>query len=167
MVFKRTQKRGMSFFKHLFDCKEGKLTLNKLFFLSLLELSAAHAKKSREIFTTLGVSDAQPKILYILLAEDGWLQKDLAEFCKISPASMTILLNNMEKKDLVKRKKTQLSNGKRAFQIYLTENGRKIAKKVHDEMEKLEELTLSDFSQEEKDQLFSLMDKVCHNLNDH
>ena len=127
MVFKRTQKRGMSFLKHLFDCKEGKLTLNKLFFLSLLELSAAHAKKSREIFTTLGVSDAQPKILYILLAEDGWLQKDLAEFCKISPASMTILLNNMEKKNLVKRKKTQLSNGKRAFQIYLTENGRKIA----------------------------------------
>ena len=119
----------MSFLKHLFDCKEGKLTLNKLFFLSLLELSAAHAKKSREIFTTLGVSDAQPKILYILLAEDGWLQKDLAEFCKISPASMTILLNNMEKKNLVKRKKTQLSNGKRAFQIYLTENGRKIAKK--------------------------------------
>ena len=149
MVFKRTQKRGMSFLKHLFDCKEGKLTLNKLFFLSLLELSAAHAKKSREIFTTLGVSDAQPKILYILLA------------------SMTILLNNMEKKNLVKRKKTQLSNGKRAFQIYLTENGRKIAKKVHDEMEKLEELTLADFSQEEKDQLFSLMDKVCHNLNDH
>ena len=118
-------------------------------------------------YINLGVSDAQPKILYILLAEDGWLQKDLAEFCKISPASMTILLNNMEKKDLVKRKKTQLSNGKRAFQIYLTENGRKIAKKVHDEMEKLEELTLSDFSQEEKDQLFSLMDKVCHNLNDH
>ena len=76
-------------------------------------------------------------------------------------------LNNMEKKNLVKRKKTQLSNGKRAFQIYLTENGRKIAKKVHDEMEKLEELTLADFSQEEKDQLFSLMDKVCHNLNDH
>ena len=26
---------------------------------------------------------------------------------------------------------------------------------------------LADFSQEEKDQLFSLMDKVCHNLNDH
>ena len=49
--------------------------MNKLFFLSLLELSAAHAKKSREIFTTLGVSDAQPKILYILLAEDGWLAK--------------------------------------------------------------------------------------------
>lgn len=46
MVFKRTQKRGMSFLKHLFDCKEGKLTLNKLFFLSLLELSAAHAKKA-------------------------------------------------------------------------------------------------------------------------
>ena len=80
---------------------------------------------------------------------------------------MTILLNNMEKKDFVKRKKTQLSNGKRAFQIYLTENGRKIAEKVHDEMEKLEELTLADFSQEEKDQLFSLMDKACHNLNDH
>ncbi|MFR0848206.1 MAG: hypothetical protein ACLSG9_09860 [Eubacterium sp.] len=43
----------------------------------------------------------------------------------------------------------------------------KSQKKVHDEMEKLEELTLADFSQEEKDQLFSLMDKVCHNLNDH
>ncbi|MDY2922045.1 MAG: MarR family transcriptional regulator [Eubacterium sp.] len=141
--------------------------MNKLFFLSLLELSAAHAKKSREIFTTLGISDAQPKILYILLAEDGWLQKDLAEFCKISPASMTILLNNMEKKNLVKRKKTQLSNGKRAFQICLTSTGRNIAEKVHDEMDKLETLTLSNFSQEEKDQFFSLMDKACHNLNDH
>lgn len=129
MVFKRTQKRGMSFLKHLFDCKEGKLTLNKLFFLSLLELSAAHAKKSREIFTTLGVSDAQPKILYILLAEDGWLQKDLAEFCKISSCFYDYSIKQYGEKRSCKRKKTQLSNGKRAFQIYLTENGRKIAKK--------------------------------------
>jgi len=70
--------------------------LNKLFFLSLLDLTAAHAKQNRQIFSDLGLTDAQPKILYILIRGEGWLQKDLAEFCKISPASMTTLLNNME-----------------------------------------------------------------------
>ena len=127
----------MSFLKHLFDCKEGKLTLNKLFFLSLLELSAAHAKKSREIFTTLGVSDAQPKILYILLAEDGWLQKDLAEFCKISPASMTILLNNMEKKNLVK-KSMETMNSETLVDVLgiVKKYGHPSEKKLSEEIEK-------------------------------
>ena len=45
--------------------------MNEKFFLKLLELSAAHAKRSQAIFERLNLSNAQPKVLYILNETDG------------------------------------------------------------------------------------------------
>ena len=39
--------------------------MNEKFFLKLLELSAAHAKRSHAIFERLNLSNAQPKVLYM------------------------------------------------------------------------------------------------------
>ena len=45
--------------------------MNEKFFLKLLELSAAHAKRSHAIFERLNLSNAQPKVLYILREKIG------------------------------------------------------------------------------------------------
>ena len=50
--------------------------MNEKFFLKLLELSAAHAKRSQAIFERLNLSNAQPKVLYILRKTDGYTQKN-------------------------------------------------------------------------------------------
>lgn len=45
-----------------------------------------------------GLTPGQPKILDYLLHHDGAIQKEIAMFCHIEPASLTTILNGMEKK---------------------------------------------------------------------
>lgn len=45
-----------------------------------------------------GLTPGQPKILDYLLHHDGAIQKDIAIFCHIEPASLTVILNGMESK---------------------------------------------------------------------
>ena len=94
--------------------------MNEKFFLKLLELSAAHAKRSQIIFEKLNLSNAQPKVLYILRTIDGCTQKKIASVCKVTPPSMTSILNNMEKADFIYREKTLTNNRKHAHRVYLT-----------------------------------------------
>ena len=51
-----------------------------------------------------GLTPGQPKILDYLLHHDGAIQKDIAMFCHIEPASLTSILNGMEKRDILKEK---------------------------------------------------------------
>ena len=51
-----------------------------------------------------GLTPGQPKILDYLLHHDGAIQKEIAMFCHIEPASLTTILNGMEKKGLYRAK---------------------------------------------------------------
>ena len=57
-----------------------------------------------------GLTPGQPKILDYLLNHDGAIQKDIAVFCHIEPASLTVILSGMENKGYIKR---QTDNGNR------------------------------------------------------
>lgn len=135
-------------------------------FLSLMTAYAAHAKKSNDYYQTLDLSTGQPKVLYILHAEEGYLQKDLAKVCKVEPPSMTVLLKNMEKKELVRREKVLVSGGKRAFRIYLTDKGRELSEKVVAHVEEMEKLSFQGFTREERTNLLDLLERVTENLTD-
>lgn len=134
-------------------------------FLALLETSAAHANKSRQGFMRLNLSDGQPKILYILAGQEGCLQKELAEMCQIRQSTMTVMLEKLAEKDLIFKKKTLVSGGKGAFQIYLTDNGRIMAEKVIRLMEELESISMKGFTREEKILFLSMLGRVTENLN--
>ena len=139
--------------------------MNEKFFLKLLELSAAHAKRSHAIFERLNLSNAQPKVLYILRETDGYTQKELASICRITPPSMTSILNNMEKADFIYREKVLTAGQKHAHKIYLTTKGKKTAEEVYSEFEKLEEICLNGFSEKEKIYVFDIFDKIIINLS--
>jgi len=57
-----------------------------------------------------------------------------------------------------------VSGGKRAFRIFLTEEGRRLAEKVDCVVEEMEEKGFAGFSEEEKDQLISLLGRLTDNL---
>lgn len=135
------------------------------FFLKLLALSGAHAKKSQEIFQKLDLSNGHPKVLYILRVNNGILQKDLADLCSVTPPTMTSLLSSMEKKLLIQRKKVLVSGGKRAYRIYLTDTGQHTANLVYEEFELLEKECLHGFSEQETLQIFEFMDQITNNLS--
>ena len=56
-----------------------------------------------------GLTSGQPKVLDYLLRHDGAIQKEIAIFCHIEPASLTAILNGMENKGYIKRKTAALS----------------------------------------------------------
>jgi DNA-binding MarR family transcriptional regulator len=133
-------------------------------FLALLQTSGAHWEHARKGFQELGLSDGQPKVLYILKRSEGCVQKKLAQLCQIRESTMTVLLTKMEEKGYIYKETLRVSGGKRAYGIYLTEQGRELSDRLVELVDRLEELSFEGFSREEKEQLFSLLDRVKSNL---
>lgn len=132
----------------------------------LITASALHRERSRKQFQKLNLSDGQPKVLSVLLAMEGCLQKDLAKECHVKPATMTSLLKNMERNELIVKKKELVSGGKRAYRIFFTEKGRKMGERVNSIVEKMEEESFSGFSEEEREQFLDLFSRVVKNLKE-
>ena len=138
--------------------------MREIIFLALLDTQTAHWNRSRIGFQELDLSDGQPKVLYILRTMEGCVQKELAKVCDIKPSSMTVMLDRLEEKGYVRREETKVSGGKRAYRIYLTEEGRQIAEKVFWLMETIEEECFQGISDTEKQLLFDLLKRVRDNL---
>lgn len=139
--------------------------MREILFLSLMDTQKAHWNRSRKGFQELDLSDGQPKVLYILRFMDGCVQKELAGACDIKPSSMTVMIDGLEKKGLIRREETKVSGGKRALRVFLTEKGKEMAEKVFWLMETIEVETFEGISEEERLQLFSLLQRVRENLD--
>ncbi len=135
------------------------------FFMALLGASAAHADASRQIFNDLGLTESQPKILYILKFNEGIVQKDFASLCAIKASTMTVQLSRLEKEGLVERETCYVSGGKKAYRIYLTDKGKEIAESLIERIDNLEKTSFKGFSYKEKEQLLSLLERAENNLN--
>lgn len=110
------------------------------------------------------LSLGQPKILDYLKEHNGALQKDIAAACHIEPASLTSVLNGMEKKGLIKK---EMHNGnRRSLYVFLTDKGKAMQKRVDYEFSRLELQAFHDFSEEEKENLMNYLLKIYHNLNE-
>lgn len=141
--------------------------MREIIFLALMDTQKSHWNRSRKGFQELDLSDGQPKVLYILRAIDGCVQKELAKACDIKPSSMTVMLDGLEKKGYVRREETKVSGGKRAFKVCLTKEGREMADKVFWLMETIEEESFEGITEEERLQLFALLRRVKENLDRH
>ena len=132
--------------------------------VSLLSASAAHQKSCWVGFRELDLSPGQPKVLSRLRYQEGYLQKELAALCHVEPATMVVLLSNMEKRGMIRKEVDHVSGGKRAFRVYLTDEGKRLADQVDRVVGEIEEKGFADFSEEEKEQLISLLGRLTQNL---
>ena len=135
-------------------------------FWALIKAQSAHAEASRKVFNKLGLTEGQPKILYLLRRNDGYVQKDLAEFCGIRQSTLTVLLEKLEERKLIRKEKTYVSGMKRAYRIYLTEEGKKKAEELEIEVEKLEEQGYRGFSESDRDMILKLLAQVEKNMKE-
>lgn len=131
---------------------------------AIVSASSAHERCCASQFRELDLSPGQPKVLSRLYVKEGHLQKDLAGLCRVEPATMAVLLSNMERKGLVRKETTHVSGGKRAYRIYLTDHGRAMAEKVVEIVEEVGQKCYVGFSEEEKEQLIALLGRVRDNL---
>lgn len=134
------------------------------FLPQLIDLSKAHKKYCMSRFSKLGLTTGQPKVLTVLSAREGYLQKELAARCAVEPATMTSLLNNMERKDLIRRETVYVSGGKRAFAIHLTDHGKEVAAEVARIADEAEKKSFEGIEGKKEDFL-TVMGKMIKNLS--
>ena len=103
-------------------------------------------------------------MLDYLLHHDGAIQKEIALFCHIEPASLTTILNGMESKGYIERKNIQ--NNRRSLHVYLTETGKKYADRLNLEFAQIESEALKGFNETDTQQLLNLLSRVYQNMAD-
>lgn len=130
----------------------------------MLGTSSAHADASRRFFADLGLTEGQPKILYILRRNPGILQKDLAELCGIRPSTLTVLLRKMEVENFIYKESCSVSGGKKAYKICLTNEGQAMADRLEEVVEFLEKKGFSGFSEAERKTLLALLSRIDANM---
>ena len=88
---------------------------------------------------------------------------ELAEVMRIAKPSMTVMINRLEKNQLVE--KVQSDSDRRTAHLHLTEKGEKAAA-LHEELHaKISDILVSDLTDSEQEILIVLLNKAVRTLN--
>ncbi|GAB7543997.1 hypothetical protein CS8_036690 [Cupriavidus sp. 8B] len=109
-----------------------------------------------------GISPAQWTALRALWREDGYSQVELAQRIRVEKASLTALLESLEKKGLILRSRSD--EDKRRWNVHLTETGRSLEAVLMPIAPQIEKLAVKGLTKEESATLRSLLKKVWDNL---
>lgn len=138
--------------------KIGEVTLHR----AIIKLSKTHRNLRHEKFRNIGLTEGQPKVLNFLSRNDGCIQREIAESCNIEPATVTSLLSNMEKAELIYR--TQNLENRRILNVFLTDKGKEAQKEVEKIFNQLDEKCFKDFSEEEKIKTIEILNRLYMNM---
>ena len=120
---------------------------NSLDFL-LANICHLHHSRVHQLLEALGLYRGQPPVLRALWEQEGLTQTELAEQMKITPATMTKMLQRMEKTGFIQRKADP--EDQRISRVYLTDTGRAVQKDVEAVFRQMEEETFGNFTLEER-----------------
>lgn len=112
----------------------------------------------------IDVYPGQPPLLEALSKHNGQSQQELADKLCIKPATLSVMLQRMEKSGLIQRSSD--NKDQRISRVYLTEAGQLAHREVEKALEQIEYHCFSGFTPEEKQILHKLLLRVYHHLHD-
>ena len=115
-----------------------------------------------KISQEIGLSKGQPPVLLFLDKENTRTQRELADFLNIKPASVTDVLQRMEKNGLVERKRGE--NDLRTMHVSITEKGKEKSSEFLLKERDLDDLFFKGFEENEKEVFLRLFAKMTENL---
>lgn len=104
----------------------------------------------------------QAGILNTLLKEDSLSQKELSRRCHMDTTTMSRNIDNLEKLGLLRRETNPQS--RRSILICLTDEGREKAQTIREHFDCFEELLKKDITEEELSIFYSILTRICENL---
>lgn len=133
--------------------------------LHLLISRTFHAQRNmiRPKLLEAGLCVGQPKVLHYLYDHGACMQKELASFCNVEPATMSKMLDTMEKNGLIKR--MDVAGNRRAFHIVLTDAGLVSLGEWEKICEEADEKSLQGFTEEEREQYRNFLNRMYENIN--
>jgi DNA-binding MarR family transcriptional regulator len=132
--------------------------------LILIKVGAIHRRKSAYEFMKQELSAGQPRMLNYIFQHNGCIQREIAEDCNMEPASITSVLNSMERSGLIIRK--PVKGDKRALGVWLTDKGLEKKKIVDEIFIKMENECFQGFTEEEKLIVKNFLARIHANMLD-
>lgn len=130
--------------------------------MTLIRLNKTHRRRTHEEFSKIGLTIGQPKILDFLSENSGCIQKELSESCNIEPATVTSILANMEKAELIYR--AQNSKDRRILNVFITEKGKDAQREVEKIFNLIDEECFKGFSEAERIQAINILNRLYVNI---
>ncbi len=140
---------------------EAKKTPDTMDFL-LANICHLHHARVHQLLEALGLYRGQPMVLRALWEQEGLNQTELAEKLQITPATLTKMLQRMEKAGFIERR--ACATDQRVSKVYLTQAGHEVQGKVERVWSTMEEETFSNFTLEERLLLRRFLIQVRDNL---
>jgi DNA-binding MarR family transcriptional regulator len=111
----------------------------------------------------VGLPRGQARLLGVLCHNDGASQTELADLLMVRPATMTNLLQRMERDGLIERRPD--ANDQRLTRVFVKASGREKELGVLEVFEQLTPALLLGFSPEDREQLQAFLRQLLANLN--
>ncbi len=128
----------------------------------LAQVCRLHYIRAQALLETLGVYRGQPPVLHILHEQEGLTQSELAVRLRLTPATITKMLQRLEKAGFVQRQTD--AEDQRVSRVYLTDAGRAIQADVAAALGRLAQEAFADFTIEERVVLRRLLLQMRDNL---
>lgn len=143
------------------EIQKGRCTLDTAK-LDQLFVKAAHMHRHKlhEAFDQAGMHSAQPFILIDLHHNPGKSLKELSANRGVQPATVTNMIDRMEKGGLVRR--TPDEKDRRMVRVYLTEQGERMCEIARGVIDKHRNESFACFTEEEQAALFALLSKYVN-----
>lgn len=128
----------------------------------LVQICRAHRNKAQELLARVGLHPGQEFLLMNLWLEDGPRQSELADQLCVQPATLTRMIDRMEKAGYIRRQPDP--DDQRVSRVYLTDNGRALQKEIEAVWMTLETISFANLTTDERVLLRRLMLQVYQNL---
>ena len=115
--------------------------------LILANICHLHHARGQQLFESLGLYRGQPPVLKALWEQEGLTQTELAERLHNAPATMTKMLQRMEKAGFIQRRPD--ASDQRVTRVYLTDTGRAVQNQVEQTFRTMDEETFANLSVED------------------
>ena len=127
-----------------------------------MQICALNRGRMHALWHSIKLYRGQSFMLRILWAEEGLTQAELARRLHRTPATITNMLQRLQKAGFVERHPDP--QDQRMSRVYLTEAGREIQTKVEQVWQENEERTLDGFSDPEIATLRNYLERIRENL---
>jgi DNA-binding MarR family transcriptional regulator len=128
----------------------------------LAQVCKLHHVRARALLESIGIYRGQPPVLGMLWEKEGRTHTELAELMHVTPATISKMIQRMEKAGFVIRRAD--AEDQRVSRVYLTDAGRAVWSDVKQAMDALEVETFDGFTEEERAALRQFLLRTRENL---
>ena len=128
----------------------------------LAQVSRLHRHRAHELLDKIGLYRGQPHVIDLLHEQDGLTHRELAEQLEVTPATVTKMIQRMEKAGFLQRKPD--ADDQRVSRVYLTKAGRDLHSALQAFQQQMDSDSFHGFSEEERSVMRGFLLRLRENL---